>query len=201
VNRTQITDSRTGKTYYATPTKKQNEPTRENIEMSSQSIVEMLTRKAVETAGRKRREDNGANRFINSSAVDAYIKEKKAQASAIATAAAKTTFDAVSEEEGAWARPADTPAAATMVTKPNAQKSKAADTIKQHVININLDLPTPEQLGFSHSPTQKSAVQQRTSRYKYPGMNSVPNDDKQWDVNLKSPRKPKQGFDSVNGAI
>jgi hypothetical protein len=198
VNRTKVTDSRTGKTW--TPTKKQyfNQPTKENVEVSSQSIVEMLTRKAAATAERKRRENSDANRFMNGSAVDAYIKEKTAQASAIATAVAKTRFN---EEEGSWARPADTPASATLRNKPNVQKSKAADTIKQYNVNINLDLPTPEQLGFCHSPTQKPAVQQRTPRYEYPGMNSVPNDDKQWDVNLKSPRKPKQGFDSVNGAI
>ena len=157
--------------------------------MSSQSMVEMLTRKAAETAERRRREDSGTTRFMNSSAVDAYIKEKKAQASAIATAAAKTTLDAVSEEEGAWARPAHTIAVATLRNKPNVEKSKAADTIKQHVININLDLPTPEQLGFGHSPTQKPAVQQRTPNFRYPGVKTggtpAPGEKQQF------PKKPK----------
>jgi hypothetical protein len=39
-----------------------------------------------------------------------------------------------------------------MVTKPNVQKSNAADVVKQHVINMSLDLPSPEKLGYGHQP-------------------------------------------------
>jgi hypothetical protein len=196
VNRTKITDSRTGKTWYkagSTPAKKQyfNQPTKENIEMSSQSrnrLLEMLTKKAAETAERKRREDSGANRFMNTDAVDDYISKRAAEASAIATAAEKMTLHSFTEKENA-SRPADTPTSATMVNKPNVQKSNAENVIKQHVININLDLPTPEQLGFGHSPTQKPAVQQRTPNFRYPGVKTggtpAPGEKQQF------PKKPK----------
>jgi hypothetical protein len=186
VNRTKVTDHRTNKTYYAKPAKKQYGPTtKENVEMSKNSLMEMLTKKAAATAERKRREDESTNRFFNTNAVAAYNEEKAAR-SAIAAAAVKKTLEAFNEKAGS--RPANTPASATLRDKPNVQKSNAADVVKQHVININLDLPSPEKLGYGHQPTQTPAVRQRTPSYRFPGIKNtapVASGEKQ-----QSPRKP-----------
>jgi hypothetical protein len=107
--------------------------------------------------------------------------EKKAKLSAIADAAANMIMDDM--------YPGETLAAKALKDQPNHEKSPQS---KVYNVALNVELPKPN-------------VQWKAGRATYPknGVNTV-GGDKQWSVNLKSPKRPVQTNDprsSYTGAI
>jgi hypothetical protein len=109
------------------------------------------------------------------------------------------TWSAMAKKEAGRMK-GTTPAAKT-VEIPQIRLDSFKDTQSRLPPEFQNPKEIPDVIGMVLTDLPKPNVSGRTRDYVFPDGSHFPNKEKQFDVNLRKPKKPAQQFDPVNGAI